>query len=528
MIILDKITKRMGTRMLFEDASITFKPGNRYGLTGPNGAGKSTLMKIMIGEVEQTSGVVHLPKKVGYLRQNIDDFQEMRIYDVVITGNKPLWAAISETKRLESQDNLSDEEAAKLGELIDFMIEEDGYSAENSAEILLIGMGLDPQTFDKPLSEIPTSDQFKVMLCQALFGDPEALLLDEPTNHLDLEAIAWLENFLANYTGTLITISHDRHFLNAVTTHIADIDYETIIPYTGNYDTMVLTKASMRERAEHDIKSREKKIAQLQDFVSKFGAGTRASQATSRKKEIDRLKPDDLKRTNIQRPFIRFDEPKSKPGLSIQKVRKLTKHYDGPNVFENFSIEIQRGDKIGVIGRNGRGKTTLLKMLAGTLAPSSGTIENGHSVEIEYMPQEHKDLVDKSSQQQAQDWLRAQKADASDNDVRRELGRMLFAGDEALKPISALSGGETARLILSKMGLCKNNYFLMDEPENHLDLESISALTEGLEKFDGTLIVASHDRDLIGSVCTKLIVFEESGPEIFLGSLEEYLDRQEK
>ncbi|MFV0341245.1 MAG: ABC-F family ATP-binding cassette domain-containing protein [Parachlamydiaceae bacterium] len=521
MITLNKISKNFGTKILFDDVTMTFNSGNRYGLTGPNGAGKTTLLKIIMGFEEPTSGTVTLPDRVGILRQNIEDYQDVRVLDAVIMGNKRLWDAFAERDRLYEVE-MTDDVGMRLGELEGIIAEEDGYSAEANAEVILSGMGIDHALFEKKMREAPTDVQFKVLLCQALFGDPQALLLDEPTNHLDLDSIRWLETFLYDYKGTLIVISHDRHFLNAVTTHIADIDYETIILYPGNYDEMVVAKTAVRDRAESENKSKEKKIAQLKEFVAKFGAGTRASQVQSRVKEINRLQPQELKTTNIQRPYIRFIPCDKQPGQIVLKVQGVSKAYEHP-VIEKFSIEINRGDKIGVIGNNGRGKTTLLKLLAQAIEIDRGKLELGHQVMIGYFPQNHADVIDKRQLITAFDWLKERKSGVYDQEIRSVLGKMLFAGEDAFKNITALSGGETARLILGGFMMTDHNVLLLDEPDNHLDLEAVSALAWGLDEYKGTVVVASHNRDLIGTVAKKIIAFESDGIHIFDGPLEEYL-----
>lgn len=525
MITLNKISKSFGSRILFDDVTMTFSPGNRYGLTGPNGAGKSTLLKIVMGQEDPTSGTVTLPDRVGMLRQNIEDFRNDTVLDVVIMGNRRLWNAMKERDALYEQE-MTDEIGMLLGELEGIVAEEDGYSADSNAEMLLSGMGVKKEYFQQKMHAIPTDIQFRVLLCQALFGDPQALLLDEPTNHLDLDSIGWLETFLHQYKGTLIVISHDRHFLNSVTTHIADIDYETIIIYPGNYDQMVVAKTSVREQSERDAKSKEKKISQLREFVARFGAGTRASQVQSRIREINRLQPQDLKKSNIQRPYIRFIPTEKAPGKIVLKVENINKSYDGLSVIRNFSLEISRGDKIGVIGANGRGKTTLLKMLVAALAPDSGKVELGHQALISYFPQNHMEIIDKKNKQTAFDWLKNRRQGIYDQDVRSVLGKMLFTGDDAFKNIESLSGGETARLILGAMTLMDHNVIVLDEPNNHLDLEAVSALGWGLNEYKGTVIVASHDRDLIDTVATKIIAFEEEDIVIFDGTLEEYLAKK--
>lgn len=525
MITLSRISKSFGSRILFDNVNMTFNPGNRYGLTGPNGAGKSTLLKIIMGIEEPTSGSVTLPDRVGILRQNIEDFRNEIVIDTVIMGNRRLWDALKERDRLYEVE-MTDEIGMRLGDLEGIIAEENGYSAESDAEVLLNGMGIPEEFFRKKMHEIPTDMQFRVLLLQALFGDPQALLLDEPTNHLDMDSIGWLEKFLHEYKGTLIVISHDRHFLNAVTTHIADIDYETIILYPGNYDEMVFAKTSVRERAEQEAKSKEKKISQLQEFVSRFGAGTRASQVKSRVREIEKLQPQELKKSNIQRPYIRFIPSDKSPGKIVLKAQGIAKSYDDQKVIKNFSIEVVRGDKIGVIGGNGRGKTTLLKMLAGALKSERGTLELGHQVQVSYFPQNHHELVDKKSNDNAFDWLKARRQGIYDQEIRGVLGKMLFAGDDAFKPVGNLSGGETARLIIGGMMLAEHNLLLLDEPNNHLDLEAVSALAWGLEEYKGTVIVVSHDRDLINTVANKIIAFESDGIHFFDGPLEGYLAKK--
>jgi ATPase subunit of ABC transporter with duplicated ATPase domains len=522
MITLSKVSKKVGTRLLFDNVNVTFNIGHRYGLTGPNGAGKSTLMKIMMGLEEATSGTVTLPRKVGFLKQNIEDFKDFGVVDVVIMGNKRLWDALQERDRLYEQE-MTDDIGLRLGQLEEIVAEENGYSAESEAEDLLAGMGIPSDHYKKKMHQIPLDIQFRVLLCQALFGEPEALLLDEPTNHLDLNSIGWLEGFLHHYKGTLIVISHDRYFLNTVTTDIADIDYETVIIYPGNYDQMIVAKTSVRERTELENKSKEKKIAQLQEFVSKFGAGTRASQVKSRIREINRLQPLELKKSNIQRPYIRFYPPEKPSGEIVVKAEHLAKAFDGHPVISNLSFEILRGDKIGVIGNNGRGKTTLLKMLAGVLTQDKGKIEFGHQVQLGYFPQNHSDIIDKKAGLILFDWLKKQKDGVYDQDVRSVLGKMLFSGDDAFKPIAHLSGGETARLIMAGMMLLNFNFLVLDEPNNHLDLEAVAALGWALEDYKGTVIMAAHDRELLDEVATKLIAFEEDGIHFFNGTLEEYL-----
>lgn len=526
MITLDEITMAFGGRTLFEDISCGFSPHNRYGLTGPNGSGKSTLLKIIMGIISPAKGTVTKPKRTGILRQNIHDFAESTARDVVIQGNTRLWKALQEREKLYELE-MTDEVGILLGDVESVVAEEDGYSAEANAEALLLGIGVQEELHERKMKEIPQDMQFRALLCQALFGEPEALLLDEPTNHLDMESIGWLEEFLKKYKGTLIVVSHDRHFLNAVTTHIADIDYETLIIYPGNYDEMVEAKTAVRERAEVDAKSKEKKISQLKEFVARFRSGTRASQVQSRMREIEKLQPQELKKSNIQRPYIRFIPTEKPSGKIVISVEGISKSYGPKQVFKPFSLEIHRGDKIGIIGNNGRGKTTLLKLLAGVIASDSGKSELGHNTQISYFPQNHEELISKSDPNQLFDWLKARKQNVYDQEVRSVLGKMLFAGDDAFKQVSQLSGGETARLIIGSMTLMEHNFLILDEPNNHLDLEAVSALGWALDEYKGTVIAASHDRDLIGRFAKKIIAFTDHGIEVYDGPLDEYLEIQQ-
>lgn len=522
MITLDHITMSIPGRTLFEEVCCGFSPGNRYGLTGPNGAGKTTLFRIIMGAQEPTKGSVTKPKRTGILRQNIHDYLNFTAIDVVIQGNARLWKALKERDALYEVE-MTDEVGLKLGDLECIVAEEDGYSAESNAETLLLGIGVPQEYHYKLMKEIPQDMQFRALLCQALFGEPEALLLDEPTNHLDMSSIGWLEQFLSQYRGTLVVVSHDRHFLNAVTTHIADIDYETVILYPGNYDDMVEAKTAVRQRATEDAKSKEKKISQLQEFVSRFRSGTRASQVQSRLREIEKLQPQELKQSNIQRPYIRFIPSEKQAGKIALTAKEISKAYGSQAVIKNFSLEIHRGDKIAVIGNNGLGKTTLLKMLAGVLEPDHGKVELGHNSMISYFPQNHAEAINKKDESNLFDWLKARKSNVYDTEVRSVLGKMLFGGDDAFKRVVNLSGGETARLIIGSMMMLEHNLIILDEPNNHLDLEAVSALGWALDEYKGTAIVASHDRDLIDRFAKKLIILTDSGIEVFDGPLEEYL-----
>jgi ATPase subunit of ABC transporter with duplicated ATPase domains len=523
MIAVDNVTKSYGTRILFEEVSVKFTPGNRYGLTGPNGAGKSTFMKMLTGEIEPTNrGTVTRPRKVGVLRQDQYAFDQERIIDTVMMGNPALWNALQERDALCEKPDLTDAEMERLGDLENLVADENGYVAEIDAAEILRGVGIPDERHADLMQSLPTDLKFRVLLAQAVFGEPQALLLDEPTNHMDLDSIHWLEGFLQEYKGTLVVISHDRHFLNAVCTHIADIDYETIILYTGNYDDMVRQKVQARQQTEASNRDKGKKIAQLREFIARFGSGQRSSQAQSRQKEIIRLEPQELKRSNIQRPYIRFEQRKP-AGREAVVAQHLGKSFDGRPIFQDVNLEIMRGDKIAVIGPNGIGKTTLLRCLIGELAPDAGTVRWGTGMTWGYYAQDSR--IAAEPEQTALDWLKQFDAKGDQQVVRGVLGRMLFSGDDGLKPVEALSGGEIARLLLAKLMLQQDPVLIFDEPTNHLDLESVNALGEGLSTFTGTVLLVSHDRDLISDVATRVLAFTSDTLVNFLGTYEEYLER---
>ncbi len=516
------VSKAYGEKRLFQEVAVSFSPGRRYGLTGPNGAGKSTFLKIIAGDLEPDSGNVRRPERTSVLKQDQFAFESWRALDVVIMGNARLWAALEEKELLLAKPNVTDAEGVRLGELEGTIAEEDGYSAEADAGELLSGLGIPESDHEKCMSELPGGRKLRVLLAQALFGSPDALLLDEPTNNLDIDSIRWLERFLGGYKGVLLVISHDRRFLNRICTHIADIDYETIIVYTGGYDDMVRAKGQVRGKVEQENTERQKKIAQLQDFVARFSAGTRASQVQSRKKQLDRLTLTDLKRSNIERPFIQFQvkKPSSKQTLTIEG---LSKAWPEVTVCESFRAVITRGEKVAIIGKTGVGKTTLCKMLVGDLEPDEGRVEWGSQTSIGYLAQDHRaDIPDGLT---VSEFLHSFDPKASLQDVRGLLGRMLFKGEEGLKPTEALSGGEAVRLIFSKLMLTKDNVLILDEPTNHLDLESIVALGDALGKFEGTAFVVTHDRDLVAEFATRIFAFTSDGLIDWQGGYEDYVER---
>jgi ATPase subunit of ABC transporter with duplicated ATPase domains len=533
MLSVNNISMRFGPRVLFEDVTCTFMAGRRYAVTGPNGAGKSTFMKILTGELEPTKGSITAPKKMGVLRQDQFAFDEFRVIDTVVMGNKVLWDALQERDALYAKPHeaLTDADGMRLGELEGIVGEEGGYTSEADAGILLDGLGIDSALQERKMGELQGGQKVRVLLAQALFGNPRALLLDEPTNHLDLDSVHWLQDYLREYEGVLIVISHDRHFLNSVCTHTADIDYETIIMYNGGYDDMVMAKTHIRARIESENAQREKKIAQLNEFIARFSAGTRSAQATSRKKEVERLQTSELARSNIQRPYIRFDMKRAS-GRHPLEIRSIEKSYDGLKVIPRFSASVTRGEKIALMGRNGTGKTTLLKSLVrnatGYVEDSdrdfpidSGTVVWGHEVAVGYFAQDHGDSITKGMT--AIDWLWQFDPGANQQELRGLMGQMLFSGDDALKPTKALSGGESARLIFCKLMLQKPNFLVLDEPTNHLDLESINALNIALQKYDGSVLLVTHDHDVIDEVATRIWHFKNGKVEDFKGPYEEYL-----
>jgi ATPase subunit of ABC transporter with duplicated ATPase domains len=523
---------RFGARVLFEDVTTTFLPGRRYAITGPNGAGKSTLMKILTGEMEPEKGSVTRPDRLGVLRQDQFAFDSYRVIDTVIMGNARLWTALQQREELYAKDysELTDEDGMRLGELEGIVGDEDGYTAESDAAILLDGLDIDTSLHERTMGELQGGQKVRVLLAQALFGNPGVLLLDEPTNHLDLESVHWLQDYLRKYEGCLIVISHDRHFLNEVCTHVADIDYETVIMYTGGYDDMVVAKTQIRARIEAENAQREKKIAQLNEFIARFAAGTRSSQVTSRKKEVERLQTSELAKSNIQRPFIRFQVERPS-GRHPLEIKELAKGYDGTAIIQNFTASVSRGEKIALIGRNGAGKTTMLRSLVRnapgfvdvsqkSFSIDAGAVTWGHEVAVGYFAQDHRDSIEPGIP--VIEWLHRFDEKASQAELRGVLGQMLFSGDDALKRTEALSGGEAARLIFCRLMLEKPNFVVLDEPTNHLDLESINALNIALQKYDGTLLLVTHDHDVIDEVATRIWHFDHGRIEDFKGPYEEY------
>jgi ATPase subunit of ABC transporter with duplicated ATPase domains len=537
MISVSNVSMRYGAKVLFEEVSTAFTPGKRYGLTGPNGAGKTTFMRLLTGDLDPQKGTVVRPKKFGVLSQDQFAFDAYRVIDTVMMGNKRLWAAMEERDRIHAKPDLTDEDGMKLGELEGIVGEEDGYTAETDAAILLQGLDIPDELHERKMGELQGGQKVRVLLAQALFGHPLALLLDEPTNHLDLDSIHWLQGFLNNYDGVLIVISHDRHFLNSICTHIADIDYQTIITYTGTYDDMVVAKTQIRSQIEGQNAQREKKIAQLNEFIARFSAGTRSSQVQSRRKEVERLQVTELAKSNIQRPFLKFEQ-KRPSGKHILELEGVTKSYGKTQVIRNFTASVTRGEKIALMGRNGAGKTTLLNALlansptvpdaelrktSGYDGPflTGGKVIWGHEAAVGYFAQDHRALIEGGMT--AFEWLHQWDPSAAHEEIRGLLGQMLFPREDALKRTDVLSGGEAARLLFCKLMLQKPNVLVFDEPTNHLDLESINALNIALQRYHGTVLLVTHDHDLIDEVATRIWHFEADHKLTdFKGAYEEY------
>jgi ATPase subunit of ABC transporter with duplicated ATPase domains len=537
MLSVSNVSMRYGAKILFEEVSTAFTPGKRYGLTGPNGSGKSTFMKLLSGELEPQKGTVVRPRKLGVLSQDQFAFDPRGVIETVIMGHKRLWAALQERDAIYAKHDMTDADGMKLGELEGIVGEEDGYTAESDAAILLQGLDISDELHGRKMGELQGGQKVRVLLAQALFGHPQALLLDEPTNHLDLDSIHWLQGFLNVYDGVVIAISHDRHFLNSICTHIADIDYETIITYTGTYDDMVVAKTQVRSQIESQNAQREKKIAQLNEFIARFSAGTRSSQVQSRRKEVERLQVTELARSNIQRPYIKFEQ-KRPSGKHILELEGLRKSYADKEVIRTFTASVIRGEKIALMGRNGVGKTTLLNALLAN-SPTTpeaelrktsgydgafidgGKVMWGHEASVGYFAQDHRTLIETGTT--ALEWLHQWDPSASNEELRGILGQMLFAREEATKSTNVLSGGEAARLLFCKLMLQKPNVLVFDEPTNHLDLESINALNIALQRFHGTVLLVTHDHDLIDEVATRIWHFESDHKITdFKGSYEDY------
>ncbi|UCZ55131.1 ATP-binding cassette domain-containing protein [Bacillus shivajii] len=513
MITVSNVSLRFGDQKLFEDVNLKFTPGNCYGLIGANGAGKSTFLKILSGEIESQTGDVALgpDQRMTVLKQNHFEYEQDQVLDVVMMGYERLYDVMKEKDAIYMKPDFSDEDGMKAAELEGEFAEMNGYEAESDAAVLLKGLGIGDEHHYKKMEELTGGEKVKVLLAQALFGNPDVLLLDEPTNHLDIEAIQWLEEFLINFENTVIVVSHDRYFLNKVCTHIADLDFGKIQIYVGNYDFWYESSQLALKMAQDQNKKKEEKIKELQNFVARFSANaSKSKQATSRKKMLDKIELDDIKPSSRRYPFVQF-KPNREIGNDLLTVDGLTKTVDGVKVLNNVSFTLNKDDKVALVGVNEIAKTTLLKILMGEMEPDSGTYKWGVTTSQSYFPKDNSKYFENGNLDLV-DWLRQYSPeDQTETFIRGFLGRMLFSGEEAKKKANVLSGGEKVRCMLSKMMLSGANVLLLDEPTNHLDLESITSLNNGLINFKGSIIFSSHDHQFNQSIANRIIEIQEEG-----------------
>lgn len=524
MISTANITMQFGAKPLFENVSVKFNNSNRYGLIGANGCGKSTFMKILGGDLEPSAGQVMLEPNVrlGKLKQDQFAYEEFSVVDTVIMGHTELWAVKAERDRIYALPEMSEDDGMRVAELEVAFAEMDGYTAESRAGELLLGLDIPIEQHSGPMSAVAPGWKLRVLLAQALFADPEVLLLDEPTNNLDINTIRWLEGMLTQRNSTIIIISHDRHFLNSVCTHMADLDYGELRVYPGNYDDYMMASEQAREKLLNENAKKKAQIAELQTFVSRFSANaSKAKQATSRAKQIDKIQLDDIKPSSRVSPYIRFTQNKKLHRQAVT-MESVSKGYDRP-LFTDLSLQVEAGERIAIIGPNGAGKTTLLRCLYGDLQPDTGTVKWAEQAEIGYFAQDH--AADFADNAIVFDWMK-QWTKGDEQLVRSALGRMLFSNDEVKKNVKVLSGGEKGRMLFGKLSLINPNVLLMDEPTNHLDMESIEALNLALENYPGTLIFVSHDREFVSSLATRIIDMQPSGLIDFHGNYEDYLRSQ--
>ena len=539
MISTNNLTMQFGAKPLFENVSVKFGEGNRYGLIGANGSGKSTFMKILGGDLEQSSGEVAIDNgvRLGKLRQDQFAYEDMRVLDVVMMGHTEMWAAMTERDAIYANMEATEDDYMRAAELEGKFAEYDGYTAEARAGALLSGVGIEEALHQANMSSVAPGFKLRVLLAQALFSKPDVLLLDEPTNNLDINTIRWLEDTLNQYDSTMIIISHDRHFLNEVCTHTADVDYGTVTVYPGNYDEYMLASAQSRERAMKDNAKAKEKLQELQEFVARFSANkSKARQATSRLKQADKIKDEmvEVKPSTRQNPYIRF-EPDEKAKLHRQAVEidGLSKGFD-KQLFKDINFIMEAGERLAIIGPNGAGKSTLLKLLAGAFKPEyaegvvadKGAVKWAEKANIGYYPQDHENDFD--CDDDLTTWMRQWGLEGDDEQViRGTLGRLLFGSNDVTKNVRVLSGGEKGRMLYGKLILQKPNVMVMDEPTNHMDMESIESLNMALDKFPGTLIFVSHDRQFVSSLATQILELDgEGGYDYFLGDYETYLSKK--
>lgn len=526
MISTSALTLRFGKRALFEDVNVKFTPGNCYGLIGANGAGKSTFLKILAGEIEPSKGeVVITPgERVAVLKQDHFEFEHFKVLDTVIMGHSQLYQIMEEKDALYAKPDFSEADGLKAAELEGEFADLNGWQAEAEAAELLMGLGISKELHEKLMEELDASLKVRVLLAQALFGHPNILLLDEPTNHLDLQSINWLENFLLDFESTVIVVSHDRHFLNKVCTHIADIDFGKIQMYVGNYDFWYESSQLALKLMKDANKKKEDKIADLQKFIQRFSSNaSKAKQATSRKKLLDKLTLDDIKPSSRKYPYVGFT-PDREAGNHLLTVENLAATASGEKVFENLSFTVNKGDKIAFVGPNSLAKTTLFRVLMGEIEPDEGTFNWGVTTSQAYLPNDNAEYFE--TDLNLVDWLRQFSKDQDESFVRGFLGRMLFSGDETQKPANVLSGGEKVRCMLSRMMLSGANVLLLDEPTNHLDLESITALNDGLTHFSGTMLFVSQDHQFVETIANRIMEITPKGLVDRQMSYDDYLENE--
>jgi ATPase subunit of ABC transporter with duplicated ATPase domains len=528
MLSTANITMQFGAKPLFENVSVKFGDGNRYGLIGANGCGKSTFMKILGGDLEQSSGEVMLDKteRLGKLRQDQFAYEDVRVLDVVMMGHDAMWEAMAERDAIYANPDASEEDYMRAADLEATFAEYDGYTAEARAGELLLGLGIAIELHQGNMSAVAPGFKLRVLLAQALFSNPDILLLDEPTNNLDINTIRWLEDILNARNSTMVIISHDRHFLNSVCTHMADLDYGKITVYPGNYNDYMLASTQAREQQSSDNAKAKEKVAELKAFVARFSANaSKAKQATSRARQIDKIKIEDIKPSSRQYPFIRFEyDERDKLHRVAVELEKMAKGYDRM-LFSNVNFRIDAGEKVAIIGPNGIGKTTLLRCLAGDLKPDTGTIKWAEKAKLGYYAQDH--AADFAEDKEMMEWMIDWRGPHDDDQVvRGTLGRLLFSGDDVKKRVKVLSGGEKGRMLFGKLMLAKSNVLLMDEPTNHMDMEAIESLNTALDLFKGTLIFVSHDREFVSSLATRIIEISSKGVNDYHGTYEEFLRDQ--
>jgi len=511
MLTANGVSVRFGKRSLFEDVNLKFNKGCCYGIIGANGAGKSTFLKVLSGELEPSKGEVSKDKteRISVLKQNHFEFEDKSVIDTVIMGNKELYEIKNEKDMIYAKPEFTEEDGMIAARLEERFAELDGWNAESDAETLLNDLGIKLEDYYKLMSELEPKDKVKVLLAQALFGNPDILLLDEPTNDLDLKSIGWLQEFLINFENTVIVVSHDRYFLNKVCTHICDVDYGEIKLYPGNYDFWYESSQLIQKQMREQNKKKEEKIKELQEFIQRFSANaSKSKQATSRKKSLEKIELEEIKPSNRRYPYVDF-KPDRMPGNEILQVEGISKTLNGEKILNNVSFKVKENDKIAFLADNENAMTLLFQIIAGEVAPDKGTIKWGTTITNSYFPKDNNYLF--TGNESITDWLRQYSKDPDETYVRSFLGRMLFSGEEALKKVNVISGGEKVRCVLSKMMLSGANFLIMDEPTNHLDMESITALNEGMEKFKGNMLFTSHDHQLMQTVANRIIDIKADG-----------------